>query len=82
MDSCFLLLGLFFFYFFALSNFAGMMFVLPYIFAVFCCYLLEVSYFLMRDCKGVDLDVRGSEEELEGVEGFETVIRIYYIRKK
>ena len=34
----------------------------------------------MRDRKGVDLDGRGGGEELGG--GWETMIRIYYWRKK
>lgn len=37
--------------------------------------------FLMADRKGVDLDGRGDMEELDGVEGREIIIRIYYMRK-
>ena len=48
---------------------------------MFGCYLLEACSFLMRDRKGVDLDGRDGGEELGGVEGEETVIRIYYVRK-
>ena len=33
-----------------------------------CCYLLEVYSFLMRDRKGMDLEVRGGGEEVRGVE--------------
>jgi hypothetical protein len=36
----------------------------------------------MRDRKGVDPNRRGSKEELGGVEGGETIFRIYYMRKK
>jgi hypothetical protein len=36
----------------------------------------------MRDSKAVDLDRRRGREELEGVEGGETIIWIYYMRKK
>ena len=37
----------------------------------------------MRDRKGVDLDAREvGGKEPGGVEGGETVIRIYYVRKK
>lgn len=35
----------------------------------------------MRDRRGVDLDGKGGEEELERVEGGEIVIRIYYMGK-
>jgi hypothetical protein len=35
----------------------------------------------MRDKKGVDLDGRRGGEELGGVEGGETIIRIYYVEK-
>lgn len=36
----------------------------------------------MRDGKGVDPDGRGSGKELGGVEGGESVIRVYYMRKE
>jgi hypothetical protein len=36
----------------------------------------------MRDRKGMDLNGRGGGEELGGSEGGETVIEIYYVRKK
>jgi hypothetical protein len=36
----------------------------------------------MRDRYGVDLDRRGAKNQLEGVEGRESLIRIYYMRKK
>jgi hypothetical protein len=35
----------------------------------------------MRDRKGVDSEGRGDREELEGVRGRITGIKIYYIRK-
>jgi hypothetical protein len=41
-------------------------------------YLLEASLFSNERQKVVDLDRRESGEELGGVEGVETVIRIYY----
>lgn len=34
----------------------------------------------MRDRKGVNPDVRGSEEELEGIDKGEIIIRIYYLK--
>lgn len=36
----------------------------------------------MRDRKGVDTDGRGCVEELGGVEGGETIFRLYCVRKK
>ena len=48
---------------------------------MFCWYLLEAFYFL-RERKGVDLDVRGGEEELGGKEGKGTVFRLCYMRKE
>jgi hypothetical protein len=36
----------------------------------------------VRDRKGVDLDRRRGRKELGGVEGGETLIRIYYVRKQ
>jgi hypothetical protein len=36
----------------------------------------------MGDRNGVDPDRRGGREELGGVERGETIIRIYYVRKK
>lgn len=36
--------------------------------------------FLMRDRDSLDLDERGCEEELEGVRGGRTLVRIYCIR--
>lgn len=38
--------------------------------------------FLMRDQTGVDMDARGDREELGGVGIRETVIRIYYMKKR
>jgi hypothetical protein len=37
--------------------------------------------FLVRDRNGVDLDERRGREELGGVEGGETMVQIYYMRK-
>lgn len=36
----------------------------------------------MGDRKGVDPEGRGSAEELEGAEGGETVIRMYWMKKE
>jgi hypothetical protein len=38
-------------------------------------------FFLTRNRKGVDLDGRGGGEELRGVKGRETAIRMYFMRK-
>lgn len=35
----------------------------------------------MADRKGVDLDGMGDMDELDGVEGGEIIIRIYYMRE-
>lgn len=56
-------------------------FVLFY-FVMFGCYRLDARSFLMRDGKGTDLDGREVGEELRGVGGGETVIRIYCMRKE
>ena len=78
-----LLLGLLFHLFIALSSLDVMVFVLSY-YTLFChvgwC-LLKACSFLMRDRKGVDSEGRGDREELEGVRGRITGIKIYYIRK-
>ena len=58
-------------------------FILDFIF----CYILLLSVrslfvvCLMRDKEGMDPDERGGGKE-RGEEGGETVIRIYYMRKK
>jgi hypothetical protein len=44
---------------------------------MFGCYLLEARPFLKRDERGLDLEGRGSGEELGGEEGGETVVRKY-----
>lgn len=51
-------------------------------FVIFYYCLLEADCFLVRDRKGVDLDGRGYGEELGEAEGGETVIRVYYVKKK
>lgn len=52
-------------------------------FVVFGCHLLEASSSLLkRDRKRVDQDGKGVEKRLGGVEGGETKIRIYCMRKK
>lgn len=45
-------------------------------------YLLETLSFLMRDKRGVNLERRGSGKELGGLEGGETVLRIYCVFQK
>jgi hypothetical protein len=45
-------------------------------------YPIEVFSFSNERQKRVDPDGRGSGEELGGVEGKESVIRIYYVRNK
>lgn len=57
-----------------------LVFVLSY-YILFCYYLLEVCS-LIRGREGVDPDGRGGGKELGGAEGGETIIRIYYVRKK
>lgn len=49
---------------------------------MFCCYLLEGCSYQMRDRKRMDLNWRGGGEELGGVEGEETVFRIYCMGKE
>lgn len=51
-------------------------------FAMFGFYFLQACSFLMGDRKGVDPEGRGSAEELEGAEGGETVIRMYWMKKE
>lgn len=48
---------------------------------MFGCYLLETYSFLMRNKKGVELKERGAGEDLGGIVGGETIIRIYCMRK-
>lgn len=38
-------------------------------------------YFLMRERKKVGLDVRGGREKLGGIEGGETLTKIYCMKK-
>lgn len=54
----------------------GFCFIILYV-VMFCCYSLEAWSFLLRERKVVYPDGRRGEEQLEGVEGWETVIRIY-----
>lgn len=44
-------------------------------------YLDEVCSFLMRGKREVDLGRKGGGEDLAGVEGGGTIIRIYCVRK-
>ena len=50
-------------------------------FFMFGSYLLEACS-LKRDGKGVDLKGRGGDEKGGGVEGGESIIRIYCLRKE
>ena len=50
-------------------------------FDMFGCYLLEACSFLMIDRKGVDPEKRRGGEELGGVQGRESIIRVYCIKK-
>lgn len=49
---------------------------------IFSYYPLETCFyfFLIRHRKGVDAGGRGDGEEVGGLDGGETVIRIYYVR--
>ena len=58
------------------------MFYLVFYTARFCCYLLDACSFLMRDRKEVYTEGRGGSKELRGVEGGETAIEIYCMRKE
>ena len=69
-------LGLFSFLF----NFDVIDFVLSF-FVMFYYYPLEACFFEVRYRKGMGEDGLGGGEELGGVEGGETVIRIYYVKK-
>jgi hypothetical protein len=40
------------------------------------------SSFLIRDRKRVELGGRGDREDLEGIEGRETILSQFYVRKK
>lgn len=42
----------------------------------------HIVYFPMREIKGANLDGRGSWEEVGRVKNGETLIRVYYGRKK
>lgn len=66
-----------------------MLYLIIVCFAMFYCYHLEACCFLTRDRNGVDLDEegrggkrKGGKEDLEGVEGEETLMKIYCLRKK
>lgn len=53
-----------------------------HIMAIFSYYFLETCFyfFLIRHRKRVDAGGRGDGEEVGGLDGGETVIRIYYVR--
>lgn len=65
----------------SLSSFDVMVFVLFY-FVMFGSYILEACSFLMKGRKGVNLEGRGVWEGLDRIEGGETIIKIYYMRKE
>ena len=72
-----------YFFFFTLSNFDVTFFgFIFYFILLFFCYLLEPRSFLMKARKEVDLNARGDKEKLGEVEGEETVIRIYCMRRE
>lgn len=48
---------------------------------MFDCYLLETCSSLMGDTDGMELNEKGDGEELVGVEGGETALKLYYMRK-
>lgn len=52
-----------------------------FLFIMFGGYLLQACFCLMRDRQGVDLERRGSAEELGGLKGRKTITRISCIRK-
>lgn len=45
-------------------------------------YLFDVSFFSKERKKGDEFGMEGSEEELGRIEGKETAIKIYYMKKK
>lgn len=52
-----------------------------YYFVMFGCYSLDVCSFQMRNRKGEDPDERGGGEEQGRIEGWETEIMVYCMRK-
>lgn len=74
-------LGFFSFHLFVVSYSNMLVFVLYY-HITFIIIPEKPVCFLMRDRKGENLNGRGDRKELEGEEGRETKIRIYYVRKK
>lgn len=61
---------------------AGLFHITNFKFDMLYCYFLEACSFLTRARKGVNPDGKGSRENLGGMEGGETVIRVYYIIKE
>lgn len=59
----------------------GFAFFLLYFILTCFATLLETCSSLMRDREGVDSERRGGREELRGIEGEETEIKIHCIRK-
>lgn len=55
--------------------------VIMYYFVMFGCYSLDVCSFQMRNRKGEDPDERGGGEEQGRIEGWETEIMVYCMRK-
>lgn len=72
-------LGSFFFCLFALPY--SDLYVLLLYLTLFITIPSMTACFLMRERKGMDQNGRPSGEELEGVEGRETVVKTYYIKK-
>lgn len=72
--TVYLFLGIFSSFLVSISNFSIIgNSLLHYYFIIFGCHLLEACSFVRRDTKVVNQNGRGSEEELGGVEGAETI---------
>lgn len=76
-----LLLSLFSSCWVAVHNFNMIDFALIFYFIILGCYLWGSCSILMRERQDIDLKGRGGRK-MEIVEGRETIIRIYYIRKQ
>lgn len=81
--SC-LLLGDLFSWLPALSNLIRLFFFYLGIlyFVMFYCYLWDTCSILVRDLKGVDSSGSGNGEELEGIEGGKTLLRLNRMREE
>lgn len=59
-----------------------LIYLIIFCFVMIDCYILKAYFLLMRDRKGMDPEGGRGGEELGGLEGGDTVIRIYCIRKE